>query len=103
MRRLSPSAQADLALIQDHTARIWGLSQSEKYVDMIDDELKFLESNPTFGQSFADQPELRVHFVKWRNAKFGHNIIFRRRGDDLEIVRILHSAMDVASHLRVEG
>jgi hypothetical protein len=46
---------------------------------------------------------LKVHpgadfiFVRWKNARYGHNVIFVREPEGIYVLRILHSSMDVTS------
>jgi plasmid stabilization system protein ParE len=37
--------------------------------------------------------------VKWPKARHGHNILFRYTEEGIFVLRVLHSAMDIPSHL----
>lgn len=58
-----------------------------------------LAQEPHLGKAITGFPTLLGYFIKWKNARHGHHIIFRRADDGIQVVRILHSAMDTPRHL----
>ena len=93
--RLSREARADLRNIDDYTYQRWGRSQADKYLEMIEKGCDLLAMHPTLGsvqEGFF--PGLR----KFPVGK--HYIFYRVAGNGIEVIRVLHQAMDVSRHLR---
>jgi toxin ParE1/3/4 len=84
-----PAAQADLEDIWWYTANRWGTTQADHYTDDLDDACRALAS----GQRQGRPVDVRPGYLKYLVGS--HVIYFRERGDQLEIVRILHGRMDV--------
>jgi toxin ParE1/3/4 len=94
---LSPSAVRDLQSISNYTLRKWGAEQEERYLKGLWEKLAAIQANPS---SFR----LREDLVKCcRSARHGQNVIFFAvQGQTLQIIRILHGAMDFSNHLPIE-
>jgi toxin ParE1/3/4 len=94
---LSPSAVRDLQSISDYTLRNWGTEQEQRYLKELWEKLAAVQSNSS---SF----QLREDLVKsCRSARHGqHVIFFAVQEQTLQIIRILHGAMDFSSHLPTE-
>ena len=91
---LTKAAIEDLREIGDYTARIWGERQRVTYLENL--WAKF--------QRILEAPELCRRrddlFSGCRIAAEGkHVILFRVEGEILQIVRVLHSAMDFRRHV----
>lgn len=91
---IASAALADLRSIREYTLERFGAAQEKAYLDGL--WRKFEE--------ILDSPE------KWRKrddlfpgcqiaAQGRHVILFRIRGATLQIVRVLHSAMDLPRHI----
>ena len=90
----SPEAQADISDIWDYTVREWGHLQAQKYNRQLEEAaLSLLESS---------LPGLSAEHVRTGYRKFlvgRHAMYFRLYETQVEVVRILHSSMDVEAHL----
>jgi toxin ParE1/3/4 len=93
--RLSRDAGASLDEIFDYTIERWGDAQADVYTDAIFAALERLAAEPGLGRRRADlPPTVLVHMVG------GHLIVYRLGADDcVEVVNILHGAMDVARRI----
>ena len=92
--RFRPKAINDLERIAAYTFEQWGEQQEREYTKLIEQSVLRICENPRIGPSYdAIYPGLRRHLV-------GSHILFYLVTDStIEIVRILHSSMDVDSHL----
>ena len=89
----SPAAQADMADIWDYTVEHWGLAQADNYTDDIRDTCKALASGHRQGRPV----DVRPGYLKYLTGS--HIVYFRDHDTRLEVIRILHSRMDVGRHL----
>jgi toxin ParE1/3/4 len=89
----SPAAQADMEGIWDYTVAHWGLAQADNYTDDIRDACKALASGHRQGRPV----DVRSGYLKYLTGS--HVIYFRDHGTRIEVIRILHSRMDVDRHL----
>jgi len=90
----STLADADLLEIWLYTAEEWNLSQADKYLDQLASTLKNLVDHPEMGK---ERDELRKGY---RSLLVNHHIVFYRVIDDeIQIMRVLHESVDLASHL----
>ncbi len=92
---LTGKAKSDLRSIAIYTQNIWGKTQRNIYISMLDKEFHELAANLQRG---INCNSLRGGYLK---SYAGKHIIFYRKIDvDLiEIVRILHQNMDIDLHL----
>ena len=106
MWRLSftEAALADLESILDWTSEEFGPLQTERYQHLLRENFTELESAGHQAPRVKARPLIReglfsLHVSK--RGKHGRHIIFFRtlNNETLEILRILHDAMDVESHL----
>jgi toxin ParE1/3/4 len=90
----TPAAVSDLRYIRQYTLEKWGPKQEQFYLDSL-------------WQKFED---ITVDPAKWRRREYlfpgcqiasqgRHLILFRVTEGKLQIVRILHSSMDLPRHL----
>jgi toxin ParE1/3/4 len=90
-----PAARADIEGIWNYTAGRWGKAQAERYTRLLHDAC--------LGLAAGTHPSRSADHVRpgYQKAQAGSHTIFFRGvyPGDLEIVRILHQAMDVARHL----
>lgn len=92
--KLLPAARADLEGIWAYTQRHWGTVQAERYIRGIQATCEALASGTQISRSAED---IRPGYRK--AAAGSHMLYFRTQSDCLEIVRILHQAMDVERNL----
>jgi len=88
-----PEAEADLADIWHYSAERWGVNQADRYTDDIRDACLALADGSRLGK----RVDVRPDYLKYRVGR--HMLYFREHSDRLEIIRILHGAMDVSRHL----
>lgn len=91
---LTEAAIEDLRSIRAYTLQQWGEHQEQAYIDRLWNR---------FGELLEDSSSCRFRndlFPGCQIAAEGkHVILFRIRGDVLQVVRVLHSAMDFKRHL----
>ena len=94
---LSPAAIFDLQSISSYTLETWGAEQEELYLKSLWQKFMLIQSAP-------ENHRLRDDLAKGcYSARFEkHVIFFAIRGQTLEIIRILHGAMDFRAHLAGE-
>ncbi|KPF78834.1 plasmid stabilization protein ParE [alpha proteobacterium AAP81b] len=91
---LSPLARADLDDIWDYTARRWDEAQAETYLRLIQAAIDAVAANPKLGRPYD---EVRTGYRRRRAGS--HLIFYREVADAIDVVRVLHEKMDIASHL----
>ena len=91
---LTEAALDDLRTIREYTLETWGAEQEEKYLRKLWSRIESLRADPFRHRLREDL------FPTCRIAAEGRHIVLFRAGQDiLEIVRVLHSAMDFKRHL----
>ncbi len=92
---LTHTAKADLKDIGRYTKKQWSVVQRDRYLTMLDDCFQDLAAKPLKGRDCSD---IRVGYRKY---SAGSHVIFYRQvaNDTIEVVRILHSRMDVDRRL----
>lgn len=92
---LTNAAKADLKDIGRYTQKRWDIVQRDQYLSMLNRCFQELAAEPFKGR---DCSHIRDGYRKYRA---GSHVIFYRQvaADTLEIVRILHSHMDMERHL----
>jgi plasmid stabilization system protein ParE len=64
--------------------------------------MRKIASDPKVGRLVDGHASARTYFVKWPKAKHGHYIVYRIISGGIEIIRILHGAMNFPDHLDFE-
>ena len=91
---LTEAALEDLRSIRGYTLETWGAEQEELYLDKLWLRIEAIRSDPFRYRLREDL------FPGCRIASEGrHILLFRANEESLEIARVLHSAMDLKSHL----
>ena len=91
---LTDAALADLRSIRSYTLETWGEEQEDKYLDELWSRFEELLADP---QRWRSRDDL---FPGCQLAPQGkHVILFRIETDVIQVVRVLHSAMDFQRHL----
>jgi len=93
--RFSQLASDDLVTNYEHTVLHWGQTQAERYLDFINESVRFLAAHPNAGHPVDFIRGTRAFFVKWKKAKHGHHIVYRATGSDLYVLRVLHSSLGI--------
>lgn len=88
------AAVSDLQSIRSYTLETWGVEQEQRYLD---------ELWQKFEEILADPKRWRRRHDLFSDCQIAaqdkHVILFRIENSVLQIVRILHSAMDFPRHL----
>jgi toxin ParE1/3/4 len=92
--RLRPLARLDLEDIWRFSVTRWGRDQANRYLAEIDAGLAKVALEPWIRRACDD-----VRPGYFRLIVGAHVAFYRLDGDQLEVVRILHGAMDVDSRL----
>lgn len=92
--KVTKKAKEDLIGIARFTEATWGRDQRKFYLKQLDSTFHALTENPSLGRKCD---EIRQTYYKYPE---GSHVIFFRLGTDssIEIIRVLHKCMDVASH-----
>ena len=91
--RLSAKAMEDLKSIGRYTGQIWGRTQRNKYLFMLDASFNTIARHPEIGLACD---HIRLGYHKYRAGR--HLIFYRKKGKYIEIIRVLHDSMDIESH-----
>jgi len=91
--KFSPAAEADITGIWRYSAEQWGPDQADRYTDDLRDACNALAAGRKKGRAV----EIRPGYLKYPCGS--HVIYFKDQSDRLDIIRILHSRMDVARQL----
>jgi toxin ParE1/3/4 len=91
---LTPAALADLRSIRAYTLERWGVAQETAYLNRMWEKFEILIADST---PYRFRPDL---FPGCQIAAEGkHVILFRVNKSTLQVVRVLHSAMDFKRHV----
>lgn len=91
---LSPAAQADIDRIWDYTADNWSIEQADRYTEQLKRACASISIDGREGRKIS---EVRSGYRKLSAGS--HFIIFRLVENTVDVVRILHQRMDIASHI----
>lgn len=91
---IRPAAESDLADIWTHGAAVWGESQAEHYADGLFALFDLLAEYPEMAREREEfTPPVRIH------PSGSHLVIYRRDGQGIEIIRILHAHRVLMAYL----
>jgi toxin ParE1/3/4 len=95
MKRIafSPASIADLNGIWDYSANHWGPDRADLYINEIRDACNGIAS----GQRYGRHVDARSGYL--RISAGSHVVYYQARGDVMNVIRVLHSRMDVDRHL----
>jgi toxin ParE1/3/4 len=91
---LSGKAKADVKEIGHYTQQRWGVEQRNRYLGELDACFQKIGANPTLGNSAE---AIRAGYRRIREGS--HLVFFRKAGNEVEIVRVLHERMLPGKHL----
>jgi toxin ParE1/3/4 len=95
---LTEAALDDLRSISAYTLEKWGEEQEARYIQQMWSRLESIRTKPKMGRLREDLfPGCRLL------AEGRHVILFRQTPHSVEVIRVLHSAMDFQRHLSPEG
>jgi toxin ParE1/3/4 len=91
---LTEGAQQDYDDILLYGLRTWGVEQTRRYQDVIDEAIEMLSDYPEFGRRRDDL------FAGCRQRPVEHHVIYYCiEHDSIVVVNILHERADPARHL----
>ncbi len=91
---ISPEAESDLKEIGIFTEQNWGPKQRKKYLEQLVQRMHFLAAHRALAKRRNDLPDAPYSFHESK-----HVIFFREVSQGIEIIRVLHEAMDFPRHL----
>lgn len=92
---LRPSAEADFSGIWRHGIDSWGSEQAERYTDGLFAVFDLLAEFPEMARERGEfRPPVRIH------PSGSHLVIYRREGQGIEIIRILHAHQNLMAYLQ---
>lgn len=92
--RFRPAARDDLEDIWDYTLHEWSIEQAISYTDELENAIELICDSPTMCRERIEyDPPVRIHLHG------EHLIVYVVNDDEIIVIRILHSAMDVDSQL----
>ncbi len=94
---LTPRARRDLDEIAAFTNERWGAAQRRRYLTLLGKVMKALAVHPARGRL---RTELDVDLRSFRAGR--HVVFYFAVEGGIDVVRILHDAMDPALHLFLE-
>ncbi|MBM3525050.1 MAG: type II toxin-antitoxin system RelE/ParE family toxin [Alphaproteobacteria bacterium] len=99
MRRLrvAGAARRDLAAISAFTTERWGRTKARQYLQLLEDTFRSLLRHPGLGVARADLG------TRLRSIGSGsHVVIYVDDGEIIDVLRVLHAAMDIEQVVRDE-
>lgn len=95
--KLSNEALLDLEDIWLYTFSTWSEEQTDRYYNLLLDEIEYAAKNPQHGK---DQSHIREGYFRARVKS--HYIFYKVNlpKNSIEIIRILHQRMDVEARLK---
>ena len=91
---LRPAAKADLSDIWRHGTATWGAGQADRYADGLFALFDLLAGFPELAPERVEfTPPVRIH------PSGSHLVIYRREGQAVEIIRILHAHQNLMAYL----
>lgn len=92
---LASAAVRDLIEILDYTSRQWGVVQADKYARDLEDCLMALVEGRVRAKPFYVDS---INFLIWRCKS--HYIFFFEQAEWVDVFAILHTSMDLVTHLQ---
>jgi toxin ParE1/3/4 len=94
---IRPAAETDLSDIWHYGADSWGVEQADHYADGLFALFDLLADFPEIARECGEfKPPVRIH------PSGVHLVIYRARGQGVEIIRILHAHQNLTAYL-LEG
>ncbi|MFC4255930.1 type II toxin-antitoxin system RelE/ParE family toxin [Altererythrobacter xixiisoli] len=92
--RVTPRATADLRNIGRYTLQRWGRDQRNSYLRALDARFSLLAKQPELGRRRDD---VAPDYCSYRYE--AHIIFYLIRDGGIDVIGVLHQAMDVPRHL----
>lgn len=94
--KISHLAGIDIKNIWQYIHQKWSRKQADRYYNLILDEIEYIAQNPDAGKDFSHviegyfKTQIKSHFIFYK---------INLKNDEVEIIRVLHQRMDIASRL----
>jgi plasmid stabilization system protein ParE len=98
--KVTNRADVDLSEIWIYNADRYGIDHADKYHDFLLRELGSLLDHPTWGKEVEGVIGLLYTVMKMRSGGHGHTAYYQVDGQEVRIVRILHTSMRSIDHLQ---
>lgn len=95
--KISKEAEKDLQKIWEYTFETWSITQADRYINLIFQEIDYICNSPNYGKDFS---YVRKGYLR---TKVKSHFIFYKINiskEQLEIIRILHQRMDIENRLK---
>lgn len=92
--RISEAAISDIDGIWEYTFHKWSKEQADRYYSLIVNEIEFIAGNIISGKPMNHVK--RGYFATYVKS---HMILFKKKEDIVEVIRVLHQQMDIESNL----
>ena len=94
---LTKKAVQDLDSIWDYTLKMWSEKKADEYYSALVETFAAIAKSPCH----LDKEYVEIHTGLYRRSCHEHLVFYRLvENDDIEIVRILHERMDIASKFK---
>jgi plasmid stabilization system protein ParE len=90
---VSEPAQDDIAGLLIATQAAWGRAKAQRCGAMLTDALRLIEGQPLMGERVQGF-EVRCFVMRTRRQAHGRRIFHRPVEDGIEVIRILHTALN---------
>lgn len=95
-----PLAEDDIAEVLAYTLERFGLAQYRRYEEAIEEALTALVERPDLGRPLPGRPGFFLHSIARRGRRASHQFLYRVvEGPQIQVLRLLHDAMDPPRHL----
>ena len=92
--KVSAKARNDLLQIGKYTELKWGKNQRNHYLKQLDEAFNLIAVNPRIGKN-------RSHVLTgYRGYQQGSHVVYYKKSNVIEIIRVLHKQMDVGKHIQ---
>ncbi len=89
------AAENDLVDIWIYSFNQWGVAQADKYIDQLDEGLRFLADNPLVG---IDCEHIRKGFFSYPIKK--HTVFYKIESKILRVIRVLGAEMNHKEYIK---
>ena len=94
-------SRADLIMIYVYNHASYGEAAADRYLRFLEEKLQVLAHDPRLGRMVEEYPNVHSFMiqVRPRKGKHGHRVFYRPTETGIEVIRILHTAMNWSEHL----
>ena len=97
----SRASRMDIASIHLYNASRYGEEHADRFVEELTNAIEEILETPLVGRPVAQRPGIRIMVFKStrRRSAHGYQVFWKSVARGIEVVRILHTAMDAGLHL----